>query len=113
MIEQNPSQWARTIIATGDPIAMRQLETKLLIELNAKKNPSSFNKSNNVPLNPGGKKGFTKKLLGKQILYAIKQVTGKDFMTLLSEHYNKAKTERDTQTIQIYESMFAKKGIKL
>lgn len=114
MIEKDSSQWARTIIAIGDPIAMRQLEAKLLLELNAEKEPNSFNKSNmGVPKTPGRKKGHTLKLQGKQILYAIKQVTGKDFMTLLSEHYNKAKTERDTQTIQVYESMFAKKGIKL
>jgi hypothetical protein len=114
MIEQNPNEWARTIIHIGDAHAMRQLETKLLVELNAESNPNSFNKSNNgVPKNPGRKRGHTLKLQGKQILYAIKQVTGKDFMTLLKEHYNIAKQEQDVNTIKIYDIMFAKKGIKL
>ncbi len=46
MIEENPHEWARTILETGTPQDMRKLESKLLMELNAKNNLMSFNRSN-------------------------------------------------------------------
>ena len=48
MIQKKPEEWTRYIISTGLPKEMRSLETKLLIESNAKKNMMSFNRSNNV-----------------------------------------------------------------
>jgi len=56
MIQLNPEQWTRYIIATGLPKEMRSLETKLLIESNAKKNMMSFNRSNNDGKPAGGRK---------------------------------------------------------
>lgn len=56
MIESKPEEWERYIIATGLSKEMRSLETKLLIESNAKKNMMSFNRSNNDGKPVGGRK---------------------------------------------------------
>ena len=47
LILANPSEWKREIIATGTPIEMYALETKLLTDSNAKHDPLSFNQHNN------------------------------------------------------------------
>ena len=47
LIIANPHEWQRDIIATGDPISMRDLETKLLQDANAKHDNESFNQHNN------------------------------------------------------------------
>lgn len=47
LIQNNPSEWKREILATGEPFAMFNLETKILQELDARSDPMSFNKHNN------------------------------------------------------------------
>ena len=47
LILANPDEWKREIIATGDPFEMRDLETKLLRDANAKHDDNSFNQHNN------------------------------------------------------------------
>ena len=47
LILANPNEWKREIIATGDPFEMRDLETKLLQDANAKHDNNSFNQHNN------------------------------------------------------------------
>lgn len=56
LILQHPTDWQRTIIAMGDPVDMRLFERELLMELNAAKDPNSFNQTN------GGGKSFQAKL---------------------------------------------------
>jgi hypothetical protein len=56
MIEANPEQWERYILHTGLPREMRKMETKLLVEVNAKKNMMSFNRNNAEA--PGGGRAF-------------------------------------------------------
>ena len=46
MIVANPSNWRREIVVIGDPLYIRELETKFLIKLNAANDPNSFNLSN-------------------------------------------------------------------
>lgn len=45
MIIANPDQWSREILETGEPLYIRQLEDVILRELDAIKNPMSFNRS--------------------------------------------------------------------
>jgi len=47
LILANPQEWKREIISTGDPVEMRDLETKLLHDSNAKHDINSFNQHNN------------------------------------------------------------------
>lgn len=47
LIIANPQEWKREILATGDPLEMRDLETKLLRDANAKHDDNSFNQHNN------------------------------------------------------------------
>ena len=47
MITENPTEWIREIIATGTAEEMLMLESTLLISLNAKDDPNSFNRHNN------------------------------------------------------------------
>ena len=47
LIISNPEEWKREILATGSPIEMFQLETKLLQDANAKHDAKSFNQHNN------------------------------------------------------------------
>jgi hypothetical protein len=49
MILANPLDWKRSIIATGLPAEMRELETTILQTVNARKDVRSFNKANNTP----------------------------------------------------------------
>jgi hypothetical protein len=46
MIIENPSGWTREILGTGSPQDMRELEIKILHEVNAAKNPAYYNKTN-------------------------------------------------------------------
>jgi len=46
MILANPEEWERSIIETGESKDMRKLESRLLMESNAKNNIMSFNRSN-------------------------------------------------------------------
>jgi len=47
LIIANPEEWRREILATGSPIDMYHLETKLLQDGNAKYDANSFNQHNN------------------------------------------------------------------
>ena len=47
LIEKNPQEWQRTIIATGDPNEMYKLETDILQTFDCANDPRSFNKHNN------------------------------------------------------------------
>lgn len=47
MIEENPTQWIRTIVAVGSPEEMYSLETDILQTMDCKNDPRSFNKHNN------------------------------------------------------------------
>jgi hypothetical protein len=47
LIEQNPEEWERTIVETGDPQTMYDLESLILQMFDAKNDPRSFNKHNN------------------------------------------------------------------
>jgi group I intron endonuclease len=46
LIQQNPKEWNREILAIGEPLYIRDLENKYLIDINAAKDPMSFNKTN-------------------------------------------------------------------
>jgi len=46
MIQTNPSEWERTILATGTPKEMRMLETLILETVDAMNDPRSFNQNN-------------------------------------------------------------------
>ena len=46
LIKQSPNAWQREIIATGEATEMLELETKLLVELDAKNDPMSYNLHN-------------------------------------------------------------------
>ena len=46
MIESNPNEWIREIIATGDPKEMREFERVILMTFNAISDHRSFNRSN-------------------------------------------------------------------
>lgn len=47
MISLTPSEWTRTIIATGEPDAMYDLETDILVLFDARNDERSFNGHNN------------------------------------------------------------------
>ena len=47
LIQANPDEWKREILATGSPADMYALETKLLQDSNAKHDPTSYNQHNN------------------------------------------------------------------
>jgi hypothetical protein len=46
LIKQSPKEWEREILATGIPENMLALETKYLVDGNAKQDPMSFNRHN-------------------------------------------------------------------
>ena len=46
MIVSSPEEWRRDIISTGNPLEMIALETKYLVDLDAKNDPMSYNKDN-------------------------------------------------------------------
>lgn len=46
MIQQNPSEWKREILAIGEPKDMLELEAKFLTKIDAKNDPMSFNMHN-------------------------------------------------------------------
>lgn len=43
MVQQNPTEWVRQVLATGTPTDMVALETEMLHVLDAKNDPRSFN----------------------------------------------------------------------
>ena len=46
LIKESPNAWQREILATGEATEMLELETKLLVELDAKNDPMSYNLHN-------------------------------------------------------------------
>jgi hypothetical protein len=46
MIQTNPTEWERTILAIGTPKEMRMLETLILETIDAMNDPRSFNQNN-------------------------------------------------------------------
>lgn len=46
LIQNNPSEWKREILATGEPFAMLSYEAQYLTNANAKNDPMSFNRHN-------------------------------------------------------------------
>ena len=46
LIQANPEQWERVILAQGLPGDMRRLEIELLVAANAARNPMSYNRTN-------------------------------------------------------------------
>ena len=46
LIQSNPSEWKREILATGEPFAMLSYEVQYLTNANAKNDPMSFNRHN-------------------------------------------------------------------
>lgn len=46
MIEQNPTEWKREIIATGSPTEIQQLEMTILHLFDARNDPRSYNRTN-------------------------------------------------------------------
>ncbi len=66
LIERNPDDWKREILCMGDSKTMRKKETQFLKWFNAKKNPMSFNRTNNgFPDNAGRKDGQKNKIYVK------------------------------------------------
>lgn len=73
-IKNNPTDWHRTIIASGEPIEMRLLEAEILQTFNAKKDPRSFNRDNGdgnfsttgKPRSPKATKKQKEKLIGRK-----------------------------------------------
>lgn len=46
LIQSNPYEWKREILATGSAVEMRNLEAEMLKQSDAKNNPKSFNRHN-------------------------------------------------------------------
>jgi len=46
LIQSNPSEWKREILATGDAVRIRNLEAEMLKQADAKNNLNSFNRHN-------------------------------------------------------------------
>ena len=56
LVQAHPEEWRRDILALGLPQDMRKLETELLKNANAARNPQSFNQSNGL-WDPGNRLG--------------------------------------------------------
>ena len=113
MIEEKPEEWTRFILHIGTPQDMRKMETKLLVESNAKKNMMSFNRNNadGVPYSGGRVKGYTKKIRAKTILDAIEKECGKSFLETVIETYSKVLQLNDEASIHYYQRMFDHKEL--
>jgi len=119
LIEQNPIDWKREILAIGLPESMRKLETQLLQDFNASQNEMSFNQSNwGGPVKGAGrKKGTTQKIKAKDLLQDLDQncyeIYGTSFMGLLVEDYVKSLYNNDKIIKKQYEKMFLKKQLTI
>ena len=86
MIEEKPEEWERYIIETGLPGEMRKLETRLLVESNAKKNMMSFNRNNADGMPSGRMKGSVgKKHRGNEDLHPkeLKKKSAKEIVDMI------------------------------
>jgi hypothetical protein len=68
MIIANPEEWSRTIIATGEPKAMRAFETEILELFDAVNDSRSFNRNNG-----NGKFGMTGQPHTEKTKYKIRE----------------------------------------
>ena len=110
MIEQKPEEWKRYILHTGTPSDMRKMETKILVELNAKKNMMSFNQNNADGMFKNKfRVGVIKKIRPKQILDSLENRLGKPFIEQVVEHYIKALNKKDKASVIFYERIFKSK----
>lgn len=135
MIQANPEEWTREILSTGSPPDMRKLESRHLMDMNAKSNPMSFNMNNSdgkpgwrkqtmtKPLvnnqeisntkkgrggarpNSGRKLGSTQKLSAQSLLDAIEK-QDVPFAEGLAQDYAKARMGDDKHLVQKYQQMF-------
>lgn len=109
LIEANPGNWERTIIAHGTKQAMIDLERELLMENNAKRNSNSYNKHNgNGQALTGKPKGSGNKITVNRLLIAIEKKAGKSFWTLAAEHYYETVKSGDIKMANKYRKMFYK-----
>lgn len=114
MIEQKPEEWQRYILHTGLPGEMRKMETKLLVESNAKKNMMSFNRNNADGVPSGGRRkgGINKgRISNSKFRTALEKTIEKTFEQALCEHYIRALAEKDKASIIYYERMFNHKQL--
>ena len=110
MILEKPEEWSRFILHTGTPGDMRKMETKLLVESNAKKNMMSFNRNNADGVPSGGRhKGSSKKIKAKTVLDALGDKLGKPYIQEVVEHYLRAIEQKDKASIIFYERIFKSK----
>lgn len=90
LILENRSDWRYEILYTGDPVFIKELETKILMELDAKNDPMSFNQHNGDGLynRYGIKENENTRQKKKEARLGIKnQMYGKKGS--LSPHYGK------------------------
>lgn len=119
LIQSNPIEWKREILAIGNDKEMRKLESKLLRFYKASTNPISYNRSNwGGPVQGAGrKKGQTQKIKPAQLLQQIDDFLlaqyNKTFMDLLVEDYVKSIENKDKHIIKAYEKMFYNKQLTI
>ena len=112
LVQHNPGQWARTILATGTAEQMRKLERDILVGCNAKKDVMSFNRNNADGMPSGGrKKGTVKKLPRQEIVRALEHSLQQPLLTVIYNNYLNVKKAGDQHLIKQYRRMFANKGL--
>jgi hypothetical protein len=119
MIERNPDEWERKIIAIGSSTDMRKLETKMLRDLKAAQDPMSYNLSNwGGPVKGTGRKvGSTEKIKASELLAEVNKVCikhyGTTFFGHIVEDYAKALANNDKQTIKSWNKLFYRKQMTI
>lgn len=112
MIACNPEEWKRYIIDTGTPEEMRKLETSMLMGCNAKKDPMSFNRSNNdgKPIGGRGKGNKTKK--AKPYIHlqteALSKLDEKQLAQLFYEERQRIESDKLARLLMLYKFIVPK-----
>jgi hypothetical protein len=109
LIQARPYDWSRKILRWGTKQQMVALEHKILKQLDARRNPQSYNMSISFPYlspNVGRKKGNTKKVTRDAVFKAIKQATGREYIELLAENYWQVVWDQDKKLIAKYHKLF-------
>lgn len=116
MILCNPEEWKRIIINTGTPQEMRRLETSMLMGCNAKKDPMSFNRSNNDGKPSGGrpKNSKTKKLNPHKHLecQSLSKLNAKQLAQLFLEERQRIEDDRLGRLLMLYKFAIPKVAMK-
>lgn len=114
LIKENKDNWIREILVIGEPFHIRELESNYLKQLNAKKDPMSYNKHNGDGKFTGGGRvrGSTSKLKAKTIIDFIEQRIGMSFEQSIIEGYKQVMIEKNDELIKRYQTMFTKYGIE-